>query len=134
MNSILAKVPQSSYRETSINKWFKRVFKYFNKYFKYIEPVISDQRFWRILRESTKPELFISSQVRSPDILDPYENAPDKEAKTRSTGSSYIFAQALSTPRTLSPMQKRAQLAIAKKKTIFRMLICWVARNVSLLH
>lgn len=54
--SLLAKVPQSFYQETSINKLFKRVLKG-------IEPVISDQRFWRILSESQKP---IKSELSVP--------------------------------------------------------------------
>jgi hypothetical protein len=47
INSLLAKVPQNFYQETSINKLFKRVLKIF-------ELVISDQKFWRILSESKK--------------------------------------------------------------------------------
>ena len=48
VNRILAKAPQSSHKEISINKFLKKILKV-------IEPVISDQIFYRILRESQKP-------------------------------------------------------------------------------
>lgn len=44
VKSILAKVPESDYREISINKFFKKILKV-------VDPVISDQRFWRTLVE-----------------------------------------------------------------------------------
>lgn len=97
INSLLAKVPQSSYQETSINKLFKRVLKI-------IEPVISDQRFWRILSESEKPiksQLPDPSGVRSTDILAPAENEKENQAKTGSKGSS-IFVH-----RLVDPMPRR---------------------------
>lgn len=103
VKGILAKVPQSSYQEISINKLLKKILKL-------IDPVISDQRFWKILSESgqtIKSELSGPSEVRSTDIiLGPSQNAPDKQAKTRSKGSSFIFAEAFSIPnsRKLSPM------------------------------
>lgn len=110
VKSLLAKAPQTDYSEISINKFLKKVLKL-------IDPVISDQRFWRILGEFEKPtksELPGPSQVRSTDILGPYE--PGKQAKTGSRGSSSIFAEALNIPNTrkLSSMQKRVQLKMAK--------------------
>ena len=94
INSVLAKVPQSSYEETSINKLFKRVLKI-------IEPLISDQRFWRILSESQKPiksQLPDPSEVGSTDILAPAENGQDNRPKTRRK-SSFIFVQGLVEPQ-----------------------------------
>jgi hypothetical protein len=110
VKSILAKAPQSDYSEISINKFLKKILNL-------IDPVISDQRFWRILSEFGKPiksELPGPSEVGSTDILGPYE--PDKQAKIRSRGSSSIFAEALNIPNTrkLSSMQKRVQLKMAK--------------------
>lgn len=110
INSLLAKAPESSYSEISINKFLKKILNL-------IDPVISDPRFWRILSQFGKPiksELPDPSQVRSTDILGPY--APDKQAKTRSRGSSSFFAEALHIPNTrkLSPMQKRVQLKMAQ--------------------
>lgn len=90
----------------------------FNKILKIIsekiEPVITDQRFWRILSESQKPiksELSGPSEIRSTDILGPTQNALNKQAKKRSKGSS-IFADVLLTPQarrkssSLLPMEK----------------------------
>jgi hypothetical protein len=110
VKSILAKAPQSDYSEISINKFLKKILKL-------IDPVISDQRFWRILSEFgklIKSELPGPSEVGSTDIFGPY--APDKQAKIRSRGSSSIFAEALNIPNTrkLSSMQKRVQLKMAK--------------------
>ena len=51
VKSILAKVPESDSREISINKFFKKILKV-------VDPVISDQRFWRILAELEKPHNF----------------------------------------------------------------------------
>jgi hypothetical protein len=114
VKSILAKAPQSDYSEISINKFLKKILNL-------IDPVISDQRFWRILSEFGKPiksELPGPSEVGSTDILGPYE--PDKQAKIRSRGSSSIFVEGFSTPTTLSPTQKRVQrnraLILAKKE------------------
>ena len=107
VKSILAKAPESDYSEISINKFLKKIVQL-------IDPVISDQRFWRILSEFGNGP----SEVRSTYILGPY--APDKQAKTRSRGSSSIFVEALSTPTILSPIQKRVQrhraLNLAKKE------------------
>jgi len=110
VKSILSKGPESYYSEISINKFLKKILKL-------IDPVISDPRFWRILGEFGKPiksELPGPSEVRSTDILGPYE--PDKQAKTRSRSSSSIFVEGFSTPTTLSPMQKRVKLRMAQKE------------------
>ena len=84
-----------------------------------MDPVISDQRFYRILSEFGKPiksELPGPSEVGSTDILGPY--APDKQAKSRSIGSSSIFAEALniniSNTRKLSSTEKSVQLKMDK--------------------
>ena len=86
-----------------------------------IDPVISNQKLWRILSEfqkPLKPQLSGGDPISSTYILGPY--APDKEAKSQSRSSSSIFVEALSTPTTLSPMQKRVQrnraLNLAKKE------------------
>jgi hypothetical protein len=115
INSILAKAYQNSQKEISINKFFLKILSV-------IEPVDSDQRFWRIMSESQKPiksELSGTSEVRLTDLLGLAQNAPDKQAKTRSKGSSSIFAEAFSNPRKLSPMQKAVKLKMAKKKNNF---------------
>jgi hypothetical protein len=107
VKNIVAKTPQSSDKEISINKFLEKILKL-------IDPVISDQRFWRLISELEKPiksKLSGPSEVRSTDILGPAQNAPDKQAKTRSKGSS-IFADALSNPQarrkssSLPPMEK----------------------------
>lgn len=51
VQSILAKVSESNYPETSPNKFLNRVLELMN-------PVISNQRFWRILSELEKPHKF----------------------------------------------------------------------------
>jgi hypothetical protein len=57
---------------------------------------------------------------RSTDILVTAQNVQDKQPKSRSKGSSSIFAEALSIPNTrkLSPMQKRVQLKMSKNNLI----------------
>ena len=50
VKSILAKAPESDYQEISINRFLKKILKL-------IDPVISDQRFWKILSEFGKPIL-----------------------------------------------------------------------------
>ena len=114
VKSILAKDPQSSEKEISINKFIKKILKL-------IDPIISDQRFWRLISESQKPiksELSVASEVRSTDILAPSENGKENQAKTGSKGSSSFFAEALPLPisntKKLSPMQKRVQLKMAE--------------------
>lgn len=112
VTSIVAKTNQSSEKQISINKFLKKILKL-------IEPVISDQRFYKLISESRKPiksELSVSGKVRSTDILNPSQNAPDKSAKTWSRGSSSFFAEALTIPNTrkLSPMQKRVQLKMSE--------------------
>jgi hypothetical protein len=107
VKSILAKAPQSSYQEISINKFLGKILKL-------IDPVISDQRFWRIISESQKPiksELSDASEVRSTDILAPSENGKANQAKTGSKGSS-IFVEALVTPQ---PRRKHTSLPPMKK-------------------
>jgi hypothetical protein len=109
VKSILAKLKESDYQEISINKFLKKILKL-------IDPVISNQRFWKILSESRKPiesELLGPSEVRSTYTLG---YAPDKQAKTRSRGSSLFFAEGLpiSNTRKLSAMQNRVQLKMAE--------------------
>jgi hypothetical protein len=110
VKSILTKTTENDYQEISINKFLKKILKL-------IDPAISDQRFWKILSELGKPiksDIPGPSEIRSTDILGPY--APDKQAKTRSRGSSSFFAEALNIPDTRkpSPMQKRVQLKMAE--------------------
>jgi len=56
IKSILSKAPESSYSEISINKFFFKILKF-------IEPVISDPRVWKILGEFGKP---IKSKLPGP--------------------------------------------------------------------
>ena len=100
IKSILARTEQSVLDEISINKLLKRLLEI-------IDPVISDQRFWRILSEFGKPiksELPDLSEFQSTNIL----------GKTESRSSSSIFVEGFSTPPTLSPMQKRVKLKMAQ--------------------
>jgi len=100
IHSILARTEQCDLDEISINKLLKRLLEI-------IDPVISDQRFWRILSKFGKPiksELPDLSEVQSSNIL----------GKTESRSSSSIFVEGFSTPPTLSPMQKRVQLKMAQ--------------------
>lgn len=100
IKSIVARTEQSDLDEISINKLLKRLLEI-------IDPVISDQRFWRILSEFGKPiksELPDLSEVQSTNTL----------GKTESRSSSSIFVEGFSTPPTLSPMQKRVELKMAQ--------------------
>jgi hypothetical protein len=51
VKSIMAKIPESGYREISINKFFKKILKL-------VDPVISDQRFWTTFSALEKPHNF----------------------------------------------------------------------------
>lgn len=65
VKSILAKVAESDYQEINVNKFLKKILKL-------IDPVVSNQRLWRILSEFGKPiksELLDPSEVRSTDII-----------------------------------------------------------------
>jgi hypothetical protein len=84
VNSIVAKSHKSLDKEISLNKFLKKILKL-------IDPVISNQRFWRLISESQKP-MSGPSEVQSTDLA---QNALDKKAKTGLKGSS-IFADALS--------------------------------------
>jgi len=83
-----------------------------------IDPVISNQKLWRILSESEKPlkpQLSDGNPISSTDILGTAQNVQNKQLKSK--GSSSIFAEAFSIPnsRKLSPIQKRVQLNMSKK-------------------
>lgn len=56
VKSILARLPESDYREISINKFFKKILKS-------VDLEISDQRFWRVLAELEKPDNSIMIQT-----------------------------------------------------------------------
>jgi len=60
IKSILAKAPQSDYSEMNVNKFLKKILKL-------IDPIISDQRFWKILSEFGKP---IKSELPGPSEKD----------------------------------------------------------------
>ena len=103
VKSILGKVSESNYQETSPNKFLKRVWNL-------IDPVISNQRLWRVLSELEKPwkpELSDGNHISSRA-----QTVENKEPKSK--GSSSIFVEGFSTPRTLSPMQTRVQLKMAQ--------------------
>ena len=91
VKSILAKAPETDYSEISINKFLKKILEL-------IDPVISDQRLWRILSEFGKP---IKSEL--PDL--------SKFVSTDMIGR----AEALNirNTRKLSSMEKRIQLKMA---------------------
>jgi len=115
IKSIEAKTSKSFFKRRSLNKILKIIYKR-------IEPVITDQRFLKLVHESQKPiksELSLASEVRSTDILGSAQKLPENRAKNRSKGSSSIFAEVFSNPRKLSPMQKSVQLKMAKKKNNF---------------
>jgi len=110
VKSILAKVSESNYQETSPNKFLKRVFNL-------MDPVISNQRLWRVLSELEKPwkpELSDGNHISSRA-----QTVQNKEPKSK--GSSSIFAEALPipTPRKLSPMRTRVLLDMAEKENNF---------------
>ena len=63
VKSVLAKAPESDYSETSINKILKKVVNL-------IDPVISDQRFWRILAELEKPSNLTIIEIRQPNTIE----------------------------------------------------------------
>jgi len=108
VKSILSKAPESNYTEISINKLLK-------KFLKLIDPVISNEKLWRILSELEKPlksQLSDGNPISSTDILGTAQNVQNKQPKSK--GSSSIFAEAFSNPSKLSPMQKRVQLKMAK--------------------
>jgi hypothetical protein len=92
INSVRAKTPQSSQKEISINKFLKRILQV-------IEPVIPDQRFWRILSELGKPiksQLSGSSEIRSTDIL---ASSNQKKTQPKTTSKRlFIFVEALIVP------------------------------------
>ena len=107
-NSILAKTPESDLDDISINKLLQKLLEI-------IDPVISNQKLWRILSElekPLKPQLSDGNPISSTDILGTAQNVQNKQ--TKSKGSSSIFAEAFSNPSKLSPMQKRVQLKMAK--------------------
>lgn len=58
IKSILAKASESNYQETSPNKFIKRVLEL-------MDPVISNQGFWRVLSELEKPHKFNMIQPRN---------------------------------------------------------------------
>jgi len=110
VKSILAKVSESNYQETSPNKFLKRVLNL-------MDPVISNQRLWRVLSELEKPwkpELSDGNHISSTDNCRRAQTVQNKEPKSK--GSSSIFVEGFSTPRTLSPMQKRVKLRMAQKE------------------
>nr|UVG41922.1 hypothetical protein [Navicula tsukamotoi] len=110
VKSILAKAQESDYKEISINKFLKKILKL-------IDPVISNQKLWRILRElekPLKPQLYDENPISSTDILDTAQNLQNKHKHTKSKSSSSSFAgAAFLNPSELSPMQKRVQLKMA---------------------
>lgn len=108
VKSILAKAPESDCSEISINKFLKKILKL-------IDPVISNQKLWRILSELKKPwkpQLSNGNHISSTDNCSRAQNVQNKQPKSK--GSSSIFAEAFSNPSKLSPMQKRLQLKMAQ--------------------
>ena len=100
VKSILAKAPESNFIEISINKFLKKILKL-------IDPVISNEKLWRILNElekPLKPQLSNGNPISSTDILAIAQNVQNKQSKSK--GSSSIFAEAftISNSRKLSPM------------------------------
>jgi len=111
IRSILYKLGESNLDVASINKILGNIF----------SPIVSNQDLLRLLSELEKPfnpELGKVSPTLSNDILGFAKNVEANQHKSKS--SSSIFAEALSTPTTLSPVQKRVQrnraLNLAKKE------------------
>ena len=107
IKSILARTQESDLDEISINKLLRRLLEI-------IDPVISNQKLWRILnqlKKPLKPQLSDDNLISSTDILSTAQNAQPK-----SKGSSSIFAEALpiSNPRKLSPMRTKVQLKMTQ--------------------
>nr|YP_010448043.1 hypothetical protein NRL27_pgp008 [Nitzschia dubiiformis]UTQ75524.1 hypothetical protein [Nitzschia dubiiformis] len=110
VKSILDKAPESDYSEISINKFLKKILKL-------IDPVISNEKLWRIfseLEKPLKPQLSDGNPISSIDILGTAQNIQNKQPKSK--GLSSILAEAFSNPSKLSPMQKKVQLKMAKNK------------------
>ena len=63
VKNILAKTSQSDYSEISINKILKKIVNL-------IDPIISDQRFWRILAELEKPSNFTIIEITQPNKIE----------------------------------------------------------------
>jgi len=64
LKSLLSKVPQSSYKEISINKFFKKILNQ-------IAPIVTNPKLWRILSElekPIKPQLSDWNNIRSTNI------------------------------------------------------------------
>ena len=63
VRSVLAKTSESDYSQISINKVVKKIINL-------IDPVISDQRFWRILTELEKPSSFTKIELTHPTTIE----------------------------------------------------------------
>jgi len=123
VKSILAKAPESDCSEISINKFLKKILKL-------IDPVISNQKLWRILSELEKPwkpQLSDGNHISSTDNCSRAQNVQNKQPKSK--GSSSIFAEAFSNPSKLSPMQKRVQLKMAQNNFLNNLESSGLSRN-----
>ena len=67
VKSILARTPESDLNEISINKLLKKLLEI-------IDPVISDQRFWKILTELERPDNF--NMIQTTNQLTSYNLKP----------------------------------------------------------
>jgi hypothetical protein len=113
VKSVLAKTPQSDYKETSINKCVKKVVDW-------IEPIISDSTFWRIVNQSGKPvksKLYISSSFISRDIRSA-KSSTKHQPLCRKPGSVSFFISTSPNPKAgkISPMRSMVQAKMAAKR------------------
>ena len=114
IKSILSKTAQSDIDKFSINKLLKRLAQI-------IDPVISNERFWKIISEFKKP---LKSDVQqlsdsNRNILGTGPNLVGKQFKQfepESKSSSSIFADGFTT--TVSPMGKRVQTHILQASQV----------------
>lgn len=112
IRSVLARTPESDLDEFSINKFLQRILEI-------IDPVISNQKLWKILsvlEKVLKPRLN-KNNISSTNILSLAQKVQNKDPKSKD--SSSIFAETFSDSRQLSFMQKKVKLKISKKENNF---------------
>lgn len=84
-----------------------------------MDPVISHQRFWRILSELEKPwkpKLSDGNHISSIDKCNRAQNVENKKPKSKDSSSIFAKAFPIPTPGKLSPMKTRVRLKMAGNK------------------
>ena len=95
--SVLAKIPETTYKELSINKFLKKLVTF-------LDPIVTNKGVWRILSELEKPA--------EPTISDRF----GLSGSTKSSSTSSMYAEALVLPEQLSQMQRRVLINKALNK------------------